>query len=495
MNSHSSALYAYIEVFKAPGNRNCRVRRQTRVHSILKSTNLALKAKGKFFYAVSLSLLCWLQVISSKVPMAGTLTIGSLSDELLANIFRQEALSEQPYYLPLVCKRWSQVYATESTLWDNVELSLSNPARKRQDLHSFLLWARTKRDKIWGFTGNTRDMASLAVVAQLTALQSLNLIVVEPTSLVQPFLDILISMPKLEELDLRQEVGVQILTQMVDISPCRHLTGLTMLQLGRSIVVDGGAQAVAASASALAVLSVSVHGWQALLPLSHLKALRFLELDAEGIPSVGGDLSSLLPVLGHLTGLVIEHMESATDLGISANTHTDLRALTLRGMHGLEDLPPSLLGLATLESLFIQHMPSVDMSNFLAQVSSSVLPGFNSLSLELVLMSSFPSVLTSLQGLTYLSCQPLTLSQFTSLHEGMTAVRQLKQLHLYNMDHLVLDVGILLALPHLRELHIPDCKHLKLKVAEDYGVFRGMRALEGHSSLVKINLSGTALMC
>lgn len=423
--------------------------------------------------------------------MPGRATINSLNDELLARIFKNEELLEPLFHLPLVCKRWSQVIASDGKLWRSIDYGFYK--RTREHLHSFLLWVRAKREHIQCFRCDTKELTSLAAIAQLTALESLTL-EIEASSPLQAFIDLLISMPKLQSLEVAQPYLKDEVYHVIDITPLRHLTELSALQLGKTVFINQGA--MAASLPHLKFLKASVDGWSTLMPLSRLSALWHLELDLAFTASIGGDLSSLLPTLRSLASLSLKHLMAATDLGLLGDTHTALKALTICRMDGLHHLPPASLELSSLGALTIEHLPTnLDMGTFLFHISGSrVLPGLKRLTMSSVLMPSFPYAVTNLQGLTYLSCGPYSEFQFVSIPKELTSLSQLKQLHLLNMHTLELDVGILLGLPLLGELHIPECKQMKLRDAAGNDALRAMQALQGRTSLV-IDFAGTALMC
>lgn len=432
--------------------------------------------------------------------VSGQATVNSLSDELLGKIFATDLLKKQLFRLPLVCKRWSQVIGCDDKLWGSTRFC----PEKDGDLRSFLLWARCKREKIWGLYSCTRRRASLAALAQLTALQSLTLDVSgAAASTTQVHMDLLVGLTKLQQLELvRTSASTQapFVAVAVDISSLRHLPGLTHLKIGRGITVEGGASAVASSAPSLSLLRASVVGWTALMPVSGLSMLRSLEVDARPESSLGSDLSELLPKLCGLTFLSLGYLTGSRDLSVSGTTHTCLIHLCLRGMIGLQQMPLAMLGLSSLKVLDIQHMPiDLDMSAFLGPIShSNYLPGMRRLILGQVYMPTFPDAVTNLQGLTCLVCLPFKEqgdAQFTSLPEKLTALRHLRDLRLLGMKVLSLDVSILLAMPSLATLHIPECKHLQLKDAQDNAILKVMHALQGHPSLTDVNLAGTILMC
>lgn len=151
----------------------------------------------------------------------------------------------------------------------------------------------------------------------------------------------------------------------------------------------------------------------------------------------------------------------------------------------------------------------LEMADFLAPLSGlsqgtfSLLPHIpqlRSLCLSNVCMSSFPSQVTALQGLTHLSCSPMQVlqsgmpkraSHFSSLPPSITNLSQLKCLHLDLFNRFDLDIGIVNALSALTSLHI-HCRKLHI-LGLDNAASELSRAFKRHPSLVKVNLLGPNL--
>lgn len=214
--------------------------------------------------------------------MVGQVTISSLSDNLLARIMRDDMLFKQRFCLPLVCRRWSRIIATDNYFWGSIKFGCTPTAGRRDNLRSFLLWVSLKRDRIYDCFCNINNASSLAAVAQLTALESLTLQASEEGSPVQVFLDLVVTMPKLRQLLLLHDENLW--EEVVDLSSLRHLPHLSCLHLGPSIAVEGGASCIAANVSSRLTrleTNVSPHFWQELMPLSSLQHLECLTLESQ----------------------------------------------------------------------------------------------------------------------------------------------------------------------------------------------------------------------
>lgn len=451
-----------------------------------------------------------MQERTSGVP---SISIDSLNDDLLVNIFMADPLEFQVFRLSLVCKRWSRIIASDSRLWRDI-----HPAfvpYQSSTVTSFIRWAQPRAGLIKSchyYLGHY-PTGCVAVLDQLTALTSLTLVLKDPPGLhiLDIFLCLLVKMPDLHYFEMWHSENSEYEYEL-DISALQYVPSLRTLKLDHSLYIQAGeavgAEAIAACAPNLTCLQCEPCDWENHFFLSRLRELRSLSLDghATGDADTSEDISCMLNALLHLTSLCLRYRYTGSDLTLRMHHHTDLACLTLCAMLDLRLFPRPFVELHSLTELSLENMPwmyggTLSLNDFLAPLGwlppSSVLPGLKSLSLDCVHVPAFPSVLTNIQGLTYLYCLPQFRQSgppnqyFTCLPDYITNLRQLKHLRLVEFQSFVLDFDVVLGLRALTCLEMCDCSDLRILYRVNAGRLEAVRALRSLSRRIKLNFEGT----